>query len=177
MSEFKEIKIDELDVEKFIKEKIKEISEMVEGGAAITALSGGVDSSATTILGHKALGNRLKTYFIDNGLMRQNEPEQVALIFKSLGVTVEIIDAQKEFFNALKGVIDPEQKREAITQTFYKKVFRELIINSDAKYLLQGTILTDIEETAAGIKRQHNVFEQIGIDPEKTFGYRIIEYI
>jgi GMP synthase (glutamine-hydrolysing) len=92
-----------------------------------------------------------------------------------LGVKVELIDAQKEFFRALKGITDPEQKREAITQTFYKNVFGRLVKASGAKYLLQGTILTDVDETIAGIKRQHNVFEQLGIDPQATFGYKIIE--
>ena len=142
---------------------------------AITALSGGVDSSVVTMLGYKALSDRLEVYFVDNGLMRENEPEQVVSIFKKLGVTVEVIDAKEEFFTALKGISDPEQKREAITQAFYKDVFRKVIESSGARYLLQGTILTDIEETVAGIKRQHNIFEQIGIDPEKAFGYKIIE--
>jgi GMP synthase (glutamine-hydrolysing) len=75
----------------------------------------------------------------------------------------------------LKGITDPEQKREAITQTFYKKVFGRIVRESDARYLLQGTILTDIDETVAGIKRQHNVFAQLGIDPQKAFGYQILE--
>ena len=107
--------------------------------------------------------------------MRQNEPKQVKSLFQSLGIPIEIIDARKAFFNALKGITDPEEKREAITQTFYKKVFGDLVVQSGAKYLLQGTILTDIDETVAGIKRQHNVFEQLGIDPQKAFGYKIIE--
>ncbi len=176
MPEFKEIKIYELDPEEFINEKIGEISRIVgKNGKAITALSGGVDSSVATILGYKALSDRLKVCFVDNGLMRENEPEQVALIFKKLGVTVEVIDAKEEFFAALEGVSDPEKKREAITQTFYRNVFRRVMESSGARYLLQGTILTDIEETVAGIKRQHNVFEQIGIDPKKAFGYQIIE--
>jgi len=71
--------------------------------------------------------------------------------------------------------VDPEEKREAITQTFYKKVFGDLVKKSGARFLLQGTILTDVEETVAGVKRQHNVFEQLGIDPQKAFGYRILE--
>jgi GMP synthase (glutamine-hydrolysing) len=107
--------------------------------------------------------------------MRQGEPEQVAGFFKKLGVTVEVVDARKEFFAALKGVTDPEEKREAVTQTFYKNVFGRLVRESGAKFLLQGTILTDIDETVAGIKRQHNVFEQLGIDPQEAFGYRIVE--
>ena len=171
----KEITAQELNAETFIREKVKEIQEAVGDGTAINALSGGVDSSAVTMLGHKALGKRLRTVFIENGLMREGEPDRVAALFKDLGVTVEIFDARDEFFSALKGITDPEEKREAITQTFYKKVFGRMVKESGAKYLLQGTILTDVDETIAGIKRQHNVFEQIGIDPQQSFGYRIIE--
>lgn len=175
MPEAMEIKIHELNTEEFIKVKSEEISKLVGQGLAINALSGGVDSSAVTMLGHRALGGNLKTYFIDNGIMRKDEPQQIASIFRSLGVNVEIVDAKDRFFNALKGITGPEEKREAITQTFYKDVFARLVKESKAKYLLQGTILTDIDETVAGIKRQHNVFEQLGIDPQEAFGYKIIE--
>ncbi|MDD5195698.1 MAG: asparagine synthase-related protein [Candidatus Omnitrophica bacterium] len=175
MAQVKEITANQLDTAKFIKDKAAEISQVVGEGVAINALSGGVDSSAVTMLGHKALGERLKTYFIDNGIMREGEPQWIVSVFKKLGVKVEIVDAQDAFFDALSGITDPEQKREAITQTFYKKVFGKLVKDSGAKYLLQGTILTDIDETVAGIKRQHNVFEQLGIDPQEAFGYKIIE--
>jgi GMP synthase (glutamine-hydrolysing) len=164
-----------LDPEQFIDEKVKEINVAVGDGMAINALSGGVDSSTVTMLGHKALGERLRTVFIENGLMREGEPERVAALFGKLGVRVEIVDAREEFLNALKGTTDPEEKREAITQTFYRHVFGRIVKASQAKYLLQGTILTDIDETVAGIKRQHNVFEQLGIDPLEAFGYKIIE--
>ncbi|MBU1726840.1 MAG: ExsB family transcriptional regulator [Candidatus Omnitrophica bacterium] len=175
MSAIKEITAEQLNPQEFIKEKAEEISRVVGSGMAINALSGGVDSSAVTMLGHKALGERLKTYFIDNGIMREGEPQQIASIFKKLGVNVEIVNAQDEFFSALKGIVDPEEKREAITQTFYKKVFGKLVRENQSKFLLQGTILTDVDETVAGIKRQHNVFEQLGIDPQQAFGYKIIE--
>lgn len=171
----KEINAQDLSQKEFIEEKIKEISSAVGDGLAINTLSGGVDSSAVTMLGHKALGKRLKTYFIDNGLMRQDEPQAIVSLFKEIGVTVEIVDAKEKFFSALKGITDPEEKREAITQTFYKDVFGKLVKKNGAKYLLQGTILTDVDETVAGVKRQHNVFEQLGIDPEEAFGYKIIE--
>jgi GMP synthase (glutamine-hydrolysing) len=171
----KEITAQELNTENFINDKVKEIQHMVGDGMAINALSGGVDSSTVTMLGHRALGKRLKTVFIENGLMREGEPEQVVGVFQKLGVTVEVVDAKKEFFDALKGITDPEEKREAITQSFYKDVFGRIVKQSGAKHLVQGTILTDIDETVAGIKRQHNVFEQLGIDPKETFGYRIIE--
>ena len=170
-----EITAQQLNTESFISEKVKEIKDAVGDGTAINALSGGVDSSTVTMLGHRALGERLRTVFIENGLMREGEPEQVVGFFQKLGVTVEIIDARKEFFAALKGITDPEEKREAVTQTFYRDVFGRIVKQSGAKYLLQGTILTDVDETVAGIKRQHNVFEQFGIDPQQAFGYRIIE--
>jgi len=171
----KEITLHDLDVEKFIKDRVSEIQNVVGSGTAINALSGGVDSSVVTMIGHRALGTRLRNIIVENGIMREGEAEQVVGFFSELGVTVEVIDAKEEFFAALKGVIDPEEKREAITQTFYKKVFGRIVKESEAKYLLQGTILTDIDETSAGIKRQHNVFEQIGIDPQEAFGYKIIE--
>lgn len=170
-----EIKLENLDKGKFIDEKVREISTAVGDGIAINALSGGVDSSVVTMLGHRALGKKLRTVFIQNGLMREGEAEFIAGIFRNLGVDIEIVDASREFLDALRGISDPEKKREAITQTFYKDVFGRIVRESNARHLLQGTILTDIDETVAGIKRQHNVFAQLGIDPQQTFGYQIIE--
>ena len=171
----KEIKLKELYIEKFIGQKIEEIGSIVGDGLAINALSGGVDSSVVTMLGYKALGDRFKTYFIDNGLMREGEPERIVSLFKDLGVGVELVHAQETFFDALKDRTDPEEKREAITRAFYRDVFGRLVRETGAKYLLQGTNYTDVEETVAGIKRQHNILEQLGIDPQKTYGYRVIE--
>jgi GMP synthase (glutamine-hydrolysing) len=170
-----EIKSSELEAEKFIADQTAQIAATVGGGVAINALSGGVDSSAVTMLGHRALGDRLKTYFVENGLMREGEPQRIVDLFAGLRVRVEIVDARAQFFAALKGITDPEQKREAITQTFYQHVFGKLVRDSGAKFLLQGTILTDVDETVAGIKRQHNVFAQLGIDPQDALGYAIIE--
>jgi len=107
--------------------------------------------------------------------MREGESSEVIKMFSGFGIDVEVLDVRDKFFSALKGITNPEEKREAITQTFYKDVFGKCVRESEARHLLQGTILTDIDETVAGIKRQHNVFEQLGIDPEKTFGYKIIE--
>jgi GMP synthase (glutamine-hydrolysing) len=177
MLELKELKMEDLNPQEFIREQVKEISAAMGDGTAVNALSGGVDSSVVTMLGHRALGKRLKTYFIDNGIMRQDEPEKVSAIFKKLGVPVELVDAKKEFFKAFKGVVDPEEKREAVTQTFYKTVFGNLVKKSKARYLLQGTNYTDVEETVAGIKRQHNILAQLGIDTRKQFGYTVLEPI
>ena len=173
--QIQEIRPEDLNPGNFINQKIEEIASTVGDGVAINALSGGVDSSTVTLLAHKALRNKLKTYFVDNGIMREGEPERIVSIFKKLGVNVQLVDAQKNFFNAFKGITDPEEKREALIQTFYKDIFAKLVKESGAKYLLQGTILTDVDETVAKIKRQHNVFEQLGIDPQKAFGYKIIE--
>jgi len=164
-----------MNYKKFIKEKIKDIEEAVGKEKAISVLSGGVDSSVVTILGYRALGNKLKVVLIDNGLMRKNEPENVVKTFKKLGIKVEIINAKEKFFKSLKHKTDPEEKREAITAVFYEDVFKKIIRKNRIKFLLQGTILTDIEETIAGIKRQHNVLAQIGINPEKRYGYQVVE--
>jgi len=175
--DIQEIKLDDLVEEKFIEEQVAQLKKTVGDGVAINALSGGVDSSVVTMIAHKALGDKLKTYFIDNGIMREGEPKYIVSLFNDLGVKVELIDAKEQFFGALKGLTDPEEKREAITQTFYRDVFSRLVKDSCSKYLLQGTNYTDVEETVAKIKRQHNILEQLGIDTQKEFGYKVLEPI
>ncbi|HOI44219.1 MAG TPA: glutamine-hydrolyzing GMP synthase [Candidatus Aminicenantes bacterium] len=159
---------------KFIEKQVEDIRKIVGKGKAISALSGGVDSSACTVLAHKALGDQLKVIFIDDGLMRAGEPEEVGRIFARLGIEVEVIDTKKDFFSALKGKVDPEEKRKAFRYTFYK-IFGREVLRSKAVYLIQGTIAADIIETKGGVKTQHNILEQIGIDPEKGFGFKVIE--
>ena len=173
--DIREIALADLDVGAFIKQKIAELAATVGDGTAINALSGGVDSSAVTLLGHRALGDRFKTYFIDNGIMRQDEPQHIVSLFAGMGVPVELVDSRAEFFGALKGLTDPEEKRQAITDTFYRDVFGRLVRDSGARHLVHGTNYTDVEETVAGIKRQHNILEQLGIDPETTYGYKVLE--
>lgn len=164
-----------MDYRKFVEDQVREIKATVGSAIAINALSGGVDSSVVTALGHRALGDRLKTVFVDNALMREGEPQRVLQVFQDIGIPVESINAREEFLVALAGLTDPEAKREAITSTFYSRVFSRLVKESGAKFLLHGTILTDIEETVAGIKRQHNILEQLGISPERAFGYSVLE--
>lgn len=171
----REIKHKDLDVESFIEAQCRAISSEVGDATAINALSGGVDSSVVSMLGHRALGDRLKTVFIDNGIMRAGEPQEVIATMEACGVAVQLVDAQDEFFAALKGKTDPEEKRQAITDTFYKSVFGRLVRESGARFLLQGTIFTDVEETVAGIKRQHNILAQLGIDTQAAYGYKVIE--
>lgn len=102
----------------FVEDQIASIRETVGNGIAINALSGGVDSSVVTVLGHRSLGNRLKTVFIDNALMRKGEPERVVRIFAKMRIPVQLVDARAEFLSALKGLTDPEEKRNAVTHTF-----------------------------------------------------------
>ena len=164
-----------MDHSRFVEEQVAEIRREVGDGIAMNALSGGVDSSVVTALAHRALGERLKTIFVDNSLMREGEPRRVVDMFAGMGIPVQLLDARREFLSALKGLTDPEEKRQAITDTFYRDVFVKAVKESGAKFLLHGTILTDIEETVAGIKRQHNILEQLGIDPEQSYGYKVLE--
>ena len=164
-----------MDYDKFIAEQIAYIKDTVGDATAINALSGGVDSSVVTVLGHRALAEQLKTVFVDSALMRQDEPERTVEIFAGMQIPVELVDARQDFLSALAGLTDPEEKRQAVTDTFYSKVFARLVKQSGAKFLLHGTILTDIEETVAGIKRQHNILAQLGIDTQADYGYSVLE--
>jgi len=164
-----------MDCTQFVEEQVKELRQTVGDQIAVNALSGGVDSSVVTALGHRALGKRLKTVFVDNALMREGEPQRVVQAFEAMGIPVDLVDARREFLAALKGLTDPEEKRCAITSAFYKDVFGRIVKQSGAKFLLHGTILTDIEESVAGIKRQHNILSQLGIDPKQAYGYHVLE--
>ncbi len=165
-----------LNIKKFIETQVEDIKKAVGGGKAISALSGGVDSSTCTVLAHRALGSQLTSVFIDDGLMRAGEPEEVAKVFRGLGIKVDVVDRKDEFFAALEGKIDPEEKRKAFRYAFYSAFGRE-VTKSKARFLIQGTIAADIIETQKGVKTQHNILEQIGIDPEEGFGFKVIEPI
>ncbi len=165
-----------MNTESYIETQVDEIRKAVGKGQAISALSGGVDSSVSTILAHRALGPRLRTIFIDNGLMRDKEAGEVVKVFGALGITVDVVECGKDFFAALKGRLDPEEKRKAFRHAFYSAFGRE-VLKSKARFLIQGTIAADIIETRKGVKTQHNILEQIGIDPEAGFGFKVIEPI
>lgn len=164
-----------MDCRKFIEEQITDIKRTVGDGKAINALSGGVDSAVVTVLGHRALGRKLRTVFVDNSLMREGEPQRVVETFARMDIPVQLVDARQDFLSALAGLTDPEEKRRAVTDTFYARVFAGLVSEFGAKFLLHGTILTDIEETVDGIKRQHNILAQLGIDPQEEYGYSVLE--
>jgi GMP synthase (glutamine-hydrolysing) len=140
----------------------------------LVALSGGVDSSVVAVLGHRAVGEQLDCVFIDDGLMRKNEGPRVQGVFAQLGISVRILDAADRFFAALKGIADPEEKRKAFRDTFYRTL-GDIVRDSGATWMLQGTIAADVIETQRGIKTQHNILEQIGIDPAAEYGLQILE--
>lgn len=118
------------------------------------ALSGGVDSSVCAAMGAKAIGERLKPIYVDTGLMRKGETERIRTLFADLDL--QIIDAADEFFDALRGVTDPEEKRKVIGELFIR-IFEREARRTGAKYLLQGTIYPDRIESEGGIKSHHNV--------------------
>ena len=125
------------------------------------------------LLTSKVIGGRLTTVFIDDGLMRENEPETVTGWLKSNSLNTIRLNVADEFFAALKGKTDPEEKRKAFRDTFYK-VLGRTVKESGASFMIQGTIAADIIETKGGVKTQHNILEQIGIDPD-TYGLWILE--
>lgn len=158
---------------KFIAEKMEEIKCQVGSGRAICATSGGVDSMVCTFLAYRALGKNLTALFIDDGLMRKNEPQTVTKILRNKGIKTILIRAPHDFFSALKGKEDPEDMRKAFRDTFYKTLGKA-VKKYRAQYLIQGTIAADVVETKGKIKSQHNVLSQIGISP-KRYGLSIIE--
>ena len=140
-------------VEKFINDSIEKIRNDVNG-KAIIALSGGVDSSVCAVLANRAIGDLLTPIYIDTGLMRKGETENIKRMFSDMNL--QVIDGKEYFLNALKGLTDPEEKRKAIGQAFIR-VFEEEAKKLGAKYLIQGTIYPDRIESEGGIKSHHNV--------------------
>jgi len=149
----------------YIAEAVEKIRAQVGDEEVILGLSGGVDSSVAAALLHRAIGTQLTCVFVDNGLLRLNEAEQVMKTFAdNLGVKVIHVDASTEFLHHLAGVTDPEKKRKIIGREFVEVFQRESAKLSSAKWLAQGTIYPDVIESAGGknksahtIKSHHNV--------------------
>ena len=149
----------------FVDQSIESISRQVRGGKVICALSGGVDSAVTAALIHRAVGNQLTCIFVNNGLLRLEEPERVLQTFqRTLGLQLIYIDASNRFNERLRGVVDPEEKRRVVGEEFIR-VFEEAAAElEDTEYLAQGTLYPDVIESrgpentaAARIKTHHNV--------------------
>jgi len=147
------------DPEKFVKEQIEHIQRTVKG-KAIIACSGGVDSTVAAAIAGRALGNDLVTVFVDTGIMREDEATEVRETLRKLQLNFRVIDASKEFFEALEGVTEPERKRVIIGNKFVE-IFEKEARNVGAEYLVQGTIAPDWIESGGQlrdrIKAHHNV--------------------
>lgn len=160
----------------FVEKEIEEIKRVIGNNKALIAVSGGVDSSTCAVLTHMAIGDNLICVILDDAFMRLNEPEMVAetLLKPPLNLPVKIERVQERFLKALEGLSDAEEKRKAFRATFYE-VLSEIARREGCEYLVQGTILADIIETKEGVKTQHNVLEQVGINTRKLYGFKVVE--
>jgi GMP synthase (glutamine-hydrolysing) len=149
----------------FVDYSIGEIRRAVGSKQAVCGLSGGVDSSVAAVLVHKAIGDQLVSVFVDTGLLRKNEPEQVVAAFRgTLGSELVAVDAADEYFEALRGITEPEQKRRIVGEKFIRIFEREAKGLGQPRFLVQGTIYPDVVESSAPdrskadkIKTHHNV--------------------
>lgn len=147
----------------FIDTTINQLRQQLNGDKVVLGLSGGVDSSVAAQLLHRAIGNNLHCIFVDNGLLRKGEFEQVLHSYKDLGLNVKGVDAKQRFYSALKGLTDPEEKRKAIGRVFIEVFEEEAHAISQVKWLAQGTIYPDVIESVSvkgpsvTIKSHHNV--------------------
>jgi GMP synthase (glutamine-hydrolysing) len=147
----------------FVESTVKDIKNEIGDENVVLGLSGGVDSSVAALLLHRAIGNQLHCIFVDNGLLRKNEFEDVLEKYKSLGLNIKGVDAKQDFYSDLEGLKDPEDKRKAIGKTFIDVFDREANDLNNVTWLAQGTIYPDIIESvsvngpSATIKSHHNV--------------------
>jgi GMP synthase (glutamine-hydrolysing) len=144
-----------VDTDRFVEEAVAEIEAAVGDAHAIIALSGGVDSSVAATLAYEALGENLTPVYVDTGLMRKGETEGIRETFAFME-SLEVVEAQERFLDALTGVTDPEEKRHVIGEQFIRE-FETIARRSDAEYLVQGTIYPDRIESEGNIKSHHNV--------------------
>jgi GMP synthase (glutamine-hydrolysing) len=149
-------------MESFIEASIQEIKAEVGKQPVVCGLSGGVDSSVAAALVHRAIGDQLKSIFVDHGFMRKYEAEQVIDTFqKRFGKSFIAVDAKERFFALVKGVTDPEEKRKRIGEEFIRVFEEEAAKLGEIRYLVQGTVYPDVVESGAGqgalVKSHHNV--------------------
>jgi len=168
--------LEKLDAKGFVEARIEELRKAIGNERALVAVSGGVDSTTCAVLTHKAIGENLVCVILDDAFMREGEPEHVAEIMSMppFNVPMKIVDVRERFLEAMKGLKDAEEKRKKFRETFYQ-VLSETANKEGCKILVQGTIRADIDETVGGVKTQHNVLEQMGINPLERFGFKVVE--
>lgn len=153
------------DATKFIEDTMEKSSSSIKG-KVVAATSGGVDSTVATVILSRAIGENLLSIYVDTGLMRKGEKDYVEETLEGLDVNYEIIDARDEFFNALKGVIDPEDKRKVIGRTFID-IFERKAKEFGADYLVQGTIAPDWIESGGDLRDTIKSHHNVGALPEE----------
>ena len=168
----------DIDVKAFVDKQVEAVKGVLGEERALIAVSGGVDSTVCAVLTHLAIGDNLICAFIDDNFMRLGEPDRVRAMLSAppLSLPVKVLDEKERFMEALAGLKDAEEKRKAFRENFYRTL-SDAARAEGCRFLVQGTIRADIEETAEGIKTQHNILEQIGIDPVERFGYTVVEPI
>ena len=161
---------------KFVEAQVTRIREVIGKEKALVAVSGGVDSTTCAVLVNKAIGENLVCIIIDDAFMREGEPEHVAEILAKdpFNVQLKIVNARERFLSAMKGLRDAEEKRKVFRETFYT-VLSEVAEKEKCQFLVQGTIRADIIETVGGVKTQHNVLEQMGINTVDRYGFKVVE--
>jgi len=168
--------LNNFDSDSFIRLQINEIKSVLKGSKAMIACSGGVDSTTCAVLTHKAIGDNLQCVFLDTGFMREGEPERVVETFRKppLNLPIKLVDVPERFIKAISDRHDAEDKRKTFRALFYQ-VLSEQANLERCTFLVQGTIAADVIETKGGIKTQHNVLEQIGINTVESYGFKVIE--
>lgn len=146
---------------------LEELRRAMPRGQALCALSGGVDSTVAALLTHRAIGDRFYGIFVDTGLLRAGEKEQVLSAYEKAGLPVTVVEAQDRFFAALKGITDPEQKRQVIGHLFIEIFEGEARKQADVRYLVQGTIYPDVVESGTGVSAKIKSHHNVGGLPEK----------
>lgn len=164
------------DPKKFVEAEIERTRRSIGSEKALVAVSGGVDSTTCAVLTHKALGENLVCVILDDAFMREGEPEYISstLSKSPFNVPMKIVNVRDRFMQAMKSLRDAEEKRKMFRETFYQ-VLGETARKEGCKILVQGTIRADIMETVGGVKTQHNVLEQMGINPMERFGFKVVE--
>jgi len=164
------------DPKDFVDKQVEEIKKAIGSERALIAVSGGVDSTTSAALIHRAIGEKILCVMLDDAFMRDGEPERIARLLSQppLNLPIKVLNVKQRFLSELKGLRDAEEKRKKFRETFYKTL-SETAEKEGCRFLVQGTIQADIVETKGGIKTQHNVLAQIGISPTERYGFQVIE--